>query len=310
MSLYLLKSRQSLSCSAGTIRRLKLALIYLIALNAVVSNPLNAPRLWSGSVLLTALFISLKWKGTRSFLIWAVVACASLLLLFSATDPRRMISQTLQRGGNVGLASTSSIVSDSIHNLQVDGNFDTFQMIAFTASYADREGYSWGNQLLLPAFFWVPRSIWDSKPKGTSYIVTADLSFLNMNIGIPLWAEGYVNFGVLGSVLFLFVFGGLARISDDYMVRSSILPGSAFRGITSSYFAANAFILLRGDLTTGTMYLQLMILVTFLMLPLIRRRLTGYAIIWGSHNRECARDGPPKDRGWRNRWFHRPRTDG
>ncbi len=271
ISLYLWKSRQSLSCSAGTIRRLKAALIYLTALNAVVSNPLNAPRLWSGSLLLAALFISLKWKGTRSFLTWAMVACAGLLLLFAGTDPRRVIARVYYQGGSIGLVTISDVISDSIDNLQMDSNFDAFQMVAFTSSYADQSGWSWGNQLLLPAFFWVPRSLWNSKPKGTSSLVTENLGFLNKNIGIPLWAEGYVNFGVLGLAVFLLIFGYLARLSDDCLVEIERTPRSAFRAIVSSFFAANTFILLRGDLATGTLYLQVMILFAFLLLLLIRR---------------------------------------
>jgi hypothetical protein len=249
--------------------RLKVALIYLILFNIIVSNPLNAPRLWSGSVLLTSLFLSLTWKGSRSFLTWSSVACVSLLLLFSGTDPRRIFGQQLLRGENITVSNTVKEVVVAIQNIPADLNFDAFQMISYTRDYTTKFGFSWGNQILLPAFFWVPRALWPGKPIGTPDIVAADADFLSINVSSPLWAEGYINFGVAGTVLFLFILGYCSRLCDDSLVKTYTRPATVT--IITCFFAANTFILLRGDLTSGTMYLQMIMVITWLFLLLIRR---------------------------------------
>jgi hypothetical protein len=67
------------------------------------------------------------------------------------------------------------------------------------------------------------------------------------------------------------IFGVTARISDDFLTRTSRQAGPMFPTIASSFFAANTIILLRGDLTTGTMYLQMVLGFTFAIILLMKR---------------------------------------
>jgi hypothetical protein len=242
--------------------KLRRVFIYVILINLLISNPLNAPRLWSGAVLLTSLFLSLKWKGPKSFLTWSSIACLGMLLLFSGLDPRLIVSRQLVNNGEITLSGTAKQVAINIGNLPGDYNFDAFQMIFYTTVYTEKNGYSLGNQLLLPAFFWVPRSIWSSKPIGTPDIVAAHADFSSLNVSSPLWSEGYINFGIPGVFLFLFLFGRAARLGDNALSNLTVRP--VFSTIISSFFAANTFILLRGDLTSGTMYLQMIALFVFI----------------------------------------------
>jgi hypothetical protein len=116
-------------------------------------------------------------------------------------------------------------------------------------------------------FFWVPRSYWNSKPLGTSDIVGDNAGFYSVNVSSSLWTEGYVNFGVIGIFLFLFLFGRFAYLTDSSFKSNKTNKLQAT--IVASYFASNTFILLRGDLTTGTMYLQMLIVFTFIIKTLI-----------------------------------------
>uniref|UniRef100_UPI004048449C hypothetical protein n=1 Tax=Algoriphagus sp. TaxID=1872435 RepID=UPI004048449C len=249
--------------------RIKIILLYLIFINILISNPLNAPRLWSGAIILTSLFLALKWRGASSFLMWSSLASLGMLLLFSGLDPRLIISRQLINEGEITFSGTIKQVAINIGNLPGDLNFDAFQMMFYTTVYTDKMGYSLGNQLLLPAFFWVPRSIWPSKPIGSPDIVADHADFGSLNVSSPLWAEGYINFGVFGVFLFLFVFGKVARLGDDSLVNLSAKK-KPFSAIVSSFFAANTFILLRGDLTSGTMYLQMMAVFVFFFLMMVR----------------------------------------
>jgi hypothetical protein len=271
ISIYLWKGRRSYAWPRYKVRRLGFTLVFLALINLIVSNPLNTARLWSGAVLVTAVFLSIRWKGPRSYLAWSLAACLGLLVVFAGVDPRRMIAQPLLRGEPVTLGSTATVIKESVQNLQGDSNFDAFQMIALTKRYADNTGYSFGHQVLLPLFFWVPRSIWPSKPIGTSDVVAESLGFSSTNVASPLWAEGYANLGILGVILFLGIFGRFARSSDDFLIRTTATTGPMLPTIASAFFAANTFILLRGDLATGTMYLQMIIGLTVMIQVLIKR---------------------------------------
>jgi hypothetical protein len=277
ISVYLWKMRKQFDWPGRSIWRLRATLILLAMVNLIVSNPLSAARLWSGSVLLTVLFIALPWKGARSYLVWFTAACLSLLLLFAGIDPRRIVAAPLLRGEQVTLASTLTTINESVGGLQTDANFDAFQMLGLTIMYTDKFGYSLGKQILLPMFFWVPRSLWPGKPNGTPDMVAESYNFFSTNVGAPLWAEGYVNLGVLGVVLLLGMFGFAARLGDDFLARTSSRAGPMFPTITSAFFAANTFILLRGDLTSGTMYLQMVVGFTFVIILLIKRHARGSA---------------------------------
>lgn len=272
VSVYLWTRRQHYDWPRRAVWQLRAALVVLVIVNLVVSNPLSAARLWTGCLILTVLFMAARWKGARSYLLWSTVACIALVGLFSALDPRRVIAAPLLRGEAITLASTGRVISESIATIQTDGNFDAFQMLGLISQYADRVGYSFGRQILLPLFFWVPRAIWPGKPLGTPDIVADSLNFFSLNVGSPLWAEGYMNLGVLGLVLMLGAFGVAARISDDFLTRTSRQAGAMFPTIASSFFAANTIILLRGDLTSGTMYLQMVLGFTFALILLIKRQ--------------------------------------
>ena len=284
-SVYLWKTRKFCALSCSQIRSLKAVLLFLCLLNFLVSMPLTAPRLWMGSLLLTVFFISFSWKKVKSFVALSVFLCLSLLFLFAGTDPRRIVKQVAI--GEKILPATVTLVKDAVQGLSEDANYDAFAMLAASTQYTEKSGYSWGRQLLLPAFFWVPRSVWPGKPEGTPVIVAEPLRLDHSNVSCPLWAEGYVNFGVFGLFLFLFVFGWLARRADDFQVQTTNSLGALLPTVVSSFFAANTFILLRGDLTTGTMYLQLVVFFSFVIVY-VSQRLKLPRVVICNHD-ACAR---------------------
>lgn len=263
ITIYMWKTSKMVLAQLNT-WKFRCVFVYLIFVNFLISNPINAPRLWSGAVILTSLFLILEWKGSRSFITWSLIASLGMLLLFSGLDPRLIVSRQLISEGEITLSGTARQVAINIENLPGDYNFDAFQMLFYTTVYTENKGYTLGNQLLLPAFFWVPRSIWPSKPIGSPDIVAANANFGSLNVSSPLWAEGYINFGILGVFLFLFLFGRAARLGDNSLTNLSVR--SPFASIISSFFAANTFILLRGDLTSGTMYLQMIVLFLYIFM--------------------------------------------
>ena len=97
-------------------------------------------------------------------------------------------------------------------------------------------------------------------------MVAASFDLPNLNISAPFWAEAYINFGVLGIIFFFFLLGIAANFADSILILKYVTSGKL---IFASFFAANMIILLRGDLNTGTQYLQVMLLCIFIINKII-----------------------------------------
>ena len=61
---------------------------------------------------------------------------------------------------------------------------------------------TWGQQLLGTLFFFVPRSIWLSKPVGSGHFLITQMKGDFANVSMPYFAEGYINFGLIGIIIF------------------------------------------------------------------------------------------------------------
>jgi hypothetical protein len=67
-------------------------------------------------------------------------------------------------------------------------------------------GVQWGHQLLGSLLFFVPSSVWSSKPLATGIFLAdyliANYSMWFTNLSAPLVAEGYLDFGPLGVIVY------------------------------------------------------------------------------------------------------------
>ncbi|WP_299364887.1 hypothetical protein [uncultured Paracoccus sp.] len=124
------------------------------------------------------------------------------------------------------------------------GHFDSFQSIAGALNMP----LTMGRQLLGVVLFWVPRSVWPDKPIGTGaeYADHANLSF--SNISMNFFAEGVVNFGLLGAIAFAAVGGYLSALIDS---RGYSQTPSLFWAVFSKFMIGMAFFMMRGDLLSS-----------------------------------------------------------
>jgi hypothetical protein len=77
------------------------------------------------------------------------------------------------------------------------------------------------------------------------------------NLSAPLWAEGYINFGIIGVVVLFFVFGVLVQRLDSQGAAALRLGGAL--ALPASILPFYVFILLRGSLLQATGSLVVMI---------------------------------------------------
>ena len=132
-------------------------------------------------------------------------------------------------------------------------HFDSYASFAYILKERFSTG---GEQLMGVLFFWVPRALWADKPieSGRMIAETFDLGMGDFtNIAINYFAEGYLNFGLVGVLLFAFVIAYVcARLDKSFWsdARNLSKPAVVY------YFSWLGILvfLLRGDLMAGFSY--------------------------------------------------------
>ena len=132
-------------------------------------------------------------------------------------------------------------------------HYDAFSNILATLEYVEINGIALGYQLLGVILFFIPRSIWVSKPTSTGELIgeylmnTTPRDYSNLSNAIV--SEGYINLGVFGVVLFAII---LAYFIVKFI--SWMISKNYFKEFIAFYFALHLLFLLRGDLTNGVSY--------------------------------------------------------
>lgn len=90
--------------------------------------------------------------------------------------------------------------------------------------------FQWGKTLLASVLFWVPRSLWPSKPPGLGFQYTLwfrpDLASVGHSMVASYLSEPYVNFGILGLVTAPLVLGTVLGLIDRAVYQLSSGPRS------------------------------------------------------------------------------------
>jgi len=131
------------------------------------------------------------------------------------------------------------------------GHFDAYHNFVRVISI---DFVSYGYQLLGPLLFYVPRGVWHDKPVGSGHQLAYLEGFSFSNISMPFLAEGYVNFGVVGTVIFIILLSRLFTFLDNlYWSLKPIYTNHWFYNIYYLSLGLSFFVL-RGDLMASFAY--------------------------------------------------------
>jgi hypothetical protein len=211
----------------------------LLALNAVVNNPVSNPRYWFLTVLFALLFTAFPRSPVmyRGALALGVVIA---LVIFPFADRFRY-----EDSGDRRPDSDSLLVPLTLKD------YDQIGMFANTISFAHAgEGHTYGRQLSGTVLFFVPRSVWHGKPVDSGVRVGEWMGMRNTNLSSPLWAELWLDFGPLGMLLGFALVGYACDRADRAYVRRTVDdtgPGNVL-AVVVPLVAGYSFILLRGPL--------------------------------------------------------------
>jgi hypothetical protein len=233
-----------------------LLLVAVSLLNFFVNNPMASARAWIGTVVISLLFIRLAWRPRYSFAMWALGLIFMFIIIFPYADLfRRTINPSLHDVGSVSAAE----------QMFKNGDYASFQQVLNTIIYVERKGLTYGRQLMGTLFFWVPRNVWGEKPVDTADLVAGSMGYRYTNLEMPLWSEMYVDGGIIGVLLGLFVYGILSTIFERAYLASQNKDSLTFINLFVPIFAAYQILLIRGDLMST--FPWIFAIAIFLLLP-------------------------------------------
>ncbi|MEO9571763.1 MAG: O-antigen polymerase [Polaribacter sp.] len=215
-------------------------------------NPLTEKRNALGPIYLSLLFlfspklISSNLK-TLSFLFFAMIIAFPLMAMITHSDA------TLLEIYNSPLILIKEIKGGGITNAFNTLNYDAFSNISVSIDWVRNYGFSYGYQLLGGLLFFVPRSFWTSKPISSGQLVgehlVNDYNFNFTNLSNPLISEGFLNFGILGVIIFPIILAYTSIVMYKWLLQNNSL-----KKVVAFYFAMHLLFLLRGDFTNGFAY--------------------------------------------------------
>lgn len=227
----------------------------LLLILLIAKNPLLEKRNALGPIYLTLLYVAFSKNLANNFKFYI-----SNLILFVVFFPLSALL-THSDNGSVkaedkleGIEEIQSVeLGNTIYDHFRELHYDAWSMINATVDYSDREGVTMGRQFLGAALFFFPRQLWNDKPIGSGSLVAQEFiynvyGFDFFNLSSPLVAEGYINFGFFGVVLFAFILGRL------FVWSYKNLQANRYDFLFIIYTSFYMFFLLRGDLQNGLAY--------------------------------------------------------
>lgn len=249
----------------------RLWLIGLLALNAIVNNPISNARYWFLAIVI-GLIYSLPSMGPRVYRFSLIAAPTAALIAFPYSDYFRRIDR-----GPLTIGPLGETISTK--------DYDQAVMTANGLWYVAEHGHTWGQQLLGAIFFWVPRSAWEGKALDTGVLIGNYLDAGTVNLSSPLWTEFYVDFGWPGVALGFAALGFAAHRLDDTFVRlwSQRSQETFVLQLLLPLLAGYSLILLRGPLLQSMSRLAVILFVC-------------WALTWGGGQRHETRADPQPTR--------------
>lgn len=176
-------------------------LLFLVTF--ILNNPVTLSRFLIGAIymgLLISIFDISLFKGKR----FDILLIFSIVIIFPLMYALKFytIEQIMSPEYTLEINNYNSV------------DFDAFQMIGRTIRFVETYGYQYGRQLRSVLFFFMPRDILDIKgiPSGQLVATIQNVSYTNLSS--PIVAEGFIDFGIAGVILYSLVFGRIAKFFD------------------------------------------------------------------------------------------------
>ena len=206
----------------------KIILGILLSWVLVLSNPLANARQTTLFLILPIIYFYLLKRKVITNLFF-------LLLIFFLLYGANLVDRFSGRLTKIGFSSISR-----------SGDFDAFSQVANGITQVDRGGFPYMRQILGSALFFVPRSVWPSKPRDTGVEIADMMGLRFQNLSAPWVLEAYANLRIPGILAVGFILG-------YFLTKQDLIGKNNLRSmLLSSLFFGTLFIILRGSLLQAT----------------------------------------------------------
>lgn len=241
----------------------------------LLKNPLTEKRNALGPLYITMIFLffhrylSNNYKVLRLMFLSMIVFFPILsIITHSRYSLSQMISKPIYLYKNIEYLK----IIDAFNSL----HYDAYANFLATIDYFDKKSIVFGEQLMCSLFFFIPRSVWESKPETTGFLIGNYLidkyKFNWNNLSNPYISEGYINFGVIGILLFAIILAYVFVLMIRWLQSEDYL-----KSIFAFYFSIYLMYFLRGDLTSGFAYIIAFLLAT-VVFPKILLAIINYYV--------------------------------
>ena len=232
------------------------SILILLGIILFLKNPLTEKRNALGPIYITLIYLfypKLINSNEKFFLFMFLSMVIVFPLISSLTHIKASLNEIIT---NPEVVIKSYAIFGDFSKAFNSLHYDAYPNFLATIEYVEKQGFSLGIGLLGALLFFVPRSIWLSKPISTGeqvgdYLI-AQYSFGDgffNNLSNPLVSEAYFNFGIIGIVLFPIMLSALMIKLYSWLINKDIL-----KQVISFYFAVHLIFFLRGDLANGVAY--------------------------------------------------------
>lgn len=235
----------------------KITFFVLLIIALITCFPTGMPRFAAAAMYIP--FMLLMFKYTRRKNVFSLIFIFGLLVVFPFLNVFRTLSDDTDMKVDLNL------------DMFLEGHFDSYQNFALIFSSGL---VTYGRQLLGVFLFWVPRSIWPDKPIGSGAFAAEKMNFTYDNVAANYFAEGYINFGLLGILFFLIVLAYVTAKLDAVFWQSDVFTENNYFSVLYTVSLGFLFFILRGDLLSSTAYMCGFLFSALLVYKILRLKIT------------------------------------
>jgi fermentation-respiration switch protein FrsA (DUF1100 family) len=219
--------------------------ITIIVLSILICFPTTVARNFGG-----VFYLGLCLNYFRTFK-WKKLIPSVFILIFVVLFPILTYARHDYFSADYVLKNFSAMTSDAYKS----GDFDAYSMFGRSIGYVQDHGITYGRQLMGAVLFFVPRTIWPDKPYGSGYFIGEKLGLGFLNVSCPFMAEGVINFGLLGLIVFIAAIAVLFKKLDSfYWIRVKTNNLNNFWVILYPSLIGSFTFIMRGDLLSSSAY--------------------------------------------------------
>lgn len=207
---------------------------------AVVLNPISNARYFFGTAMLSVATAFGLFATRQRFRFTACGFLVGMLLIFPLADAFRVSREAT-------LKSTNPIESLLL------GDYDSFAQLMNGYLVGAQDGIVPFRQFSGVLLFWVPRTLWTTKPMDTGPYIAEGRGYFFTNLSAPLWIELYLNGSWLLLAVGMFALGFAVHRWDTRL--NAELTFYRMPGLLGCILPFYSMILLRGSLLQAASFL-------------------------------------------------------